>query len=147
MSLIHIINGPNLNKLGTREPEIYGHSTLDDIMRDLADFALKNSTEIYSVQSNIEGEIVTALQDAGDIADGIILNAAAYTHTSIAIRDAVATVPCPVIEVHLSNIYARERFRHTSLIAPVAKGMITGLGKEGYKLALMALLDIIAKPC
>jgi 3-dehydroquinate dehydratase-2 len=136
MKKILIINGPNLNLLGTREPEIYGKFTLADIENKLKDFAKKIDVEIECFQSNHEGEIVDKIGGAKNNFEGIIINPAAYTHTSVAIRDAISSVGMPVIEVHISNIYSREQFRHNSFIAPVAVGQISGLGIKGYLLAL-----------
>jgi 3-dehydroquinate dehydratase-2 len=135
MKKIVIINGPNLNMLGEREPGVYGAEILAEINAWLAREAAALGIDLTFFQSNVEGEIVTAVQDAGG-ADGIVLNAGAYTHYSIAIRDAVATVSAPVVEVHLSNVYAREDFRHVSVIGPVCKGVIAGFGKDSYLLAL-----------
>lgn len=136
---IAIINGPNLNLLGKREPEIYGTETFEDFfIRLKSEFT---EIEFSYYQSNIEGELINAIQKFGFAVDGIILNAAAYTHTSVGIGDAVKAVPAPVIEVHLSNIYARESFRHTSYIAPNASGILAGFGLYGYYLAVMALLQ------
>ncbi|GAB1402323.1 type II 3-dehydroquinate dehydratase [Elusimicrobiota bacterium] len=136
MKKILIINGPNLNLLGTREPEIYGKLTLTDIENTLKDFAKKMNVEIECYQSNHEGEIVDKIGNAKNNFDGIIINPAAYTHTSVAIRDAISSVQIPTVEVHISNIYSREQFRHNSFIAPVAVGQISGLGIKGYLLAL-----------
>jgi 3-dehydroquinate dehydratase-2 len=135
MKRVFVINGPNLNMLGVREPGVYGSETVDEINAWLAGESAKLGFEISFFQSNVEGEIVTAIQDAGS-ADGIVLNAGAYTHYSIAIRDAVAAVAAPVVEVHLSNVYAREDFRHVSVIGPVCKGSIAGFGRDSYLLAL-----------
>jgi 3-dehydroquinate dehydratase-2 len=135
MKRVCIINGPNLNMLGEREPGVYGAATLGEINEWLAGEAAKLGIETTFFQSNVEGEIVTAIQNAGG-ADGIVLNAGAYTHYSIAIRDAVAAVAAPAIEVHLSNVYAREDFRHVSVIGPVCKGVISGFGRDSYLLAL-----------
>ena len=135
---ILVVHGPNLNLLGTREPAIYGRTTLADINGMLEDEARQRDIELRTFQSNSEGELVTAIQDAAEWADAIIINPAAYTHTSVAIRDAIAGTGVPAIEVHLSNIYSRESFRHHSFIAPVAVGQIAGFGKEGYRLALVA---------
>jgi 3-dehydroquinate dehydratase-2 len=132
-----VINGPNLNMLGKREPGVYGSETLDSISAWLEHEAAALGAELTFFQSNIEGEIVAAIQTA-DSCDGIILNAGAYTHYSIAIRDAIASVQTPVVEVHLSNVHAREEFRKTSVIAPVCRGSISGFGKLGYKLALVS---------
>ncbi len=139
MKKILIINGPNLNLLGTREPEIYGKFTLADIENKLKDFAKKINVEIECFQSNHEGEIVDKIGGAKNNFEGIIINPAAYTHTSVAIRDAISSVGMPVIEVHISNIYSREQFRHNSFIAPVAVGQISGLGVDGYLFALEKL--------
>ena len=131
---ILILNGPNLNLLGKREPEIYGNETFEDFFEKLKrDFP---EMELHYFQSNVEGEIINKLQEAGFSFDGIILNAGGYTHTSVAIADAVAAIPAPVIEVHISNIYAREEFRQKSLLSPVCRGIIQGLGIEGYRLAV-----------
>lgn len=131
---IIIINGPNLNLLGKREPEIYGSQTFEDFFQ-----TLKNEfkdIEIDYFQSNIEGEIINKIQETGFTYDGIILNAGAYTHTSIGISDAIKAITTPVIEVHISNTFSRETFRHQSYISPVAKGVIIGFGLDGYRLAL-----------
>ena len=138
MGRITIINGPNLNLLGKREPEIYGSDTFEDAL-----FQWKKEyqgTDIQYKQSNIEGELVNFIQEAGFDGTGIILNAGAYTHTSAAIGDAVAAVPKAVIEVHISNVYAREEFRHKSFISPHASGIIIGMGLRGYQLAIEHLL-------
>ena len=134
-----VINGVNLNLLGSREPDIYGAGSLSDLEGKLCLYAKENGFEIETWQSNIEGEIVERIQSAKGIFDGIVLNAGAYTHTSVAIRDALAAVIIPTVEVHISNIYKREDFRHESLIAPVCLGQITGFGFCGYELALTAL--------
>lgn len=136
MKKVLIINGPNLNLLGTREPEIYGKTTLKDIETELKNKAEKLNVEIECFQSNHEGEIVDKICGAKGNFDAIIINPAAYTHTSVAIRDAFAAVDIPAIEVHISNVYSREEFRHNSLIAPVVVGQIAGLGIQGYLLAL-----------
>ena len=133
---ILVVNGPNLNMLGKREPGLYGSQTLADIETALADQGRKYSIETTFFQSNIEGELVDALQRANDEADGVIINAGAYTHTSIAIRDAVASISIPVVEVHLTNIHAREDFRHKSLLSGVCAGMVAGFGADSYFLAL-----------
>ena len=140
MGKILVLNGPNLNLLGTREPEIYGSLTLADINERLRRRAEAAGVEIEFMQSNHEGVLVDAIQAARDRVDYIILNAAAFTHYSIAIRDAIAAVDVPVIEVHLSNIHQREAFRHKSVIAPVVLGQIAGLGAESYMAALEAIL-------
>ena len=135
---IIIINGPNLNLLGKREPEVYGNATFEEYFKTLQE---KYPTiELNYFQSNIEGELIDKLHEAGFDHDGIILNAAAYTHTSVGIGDAVKGIETPVIEVHISNVHAREEFRHQSYIAPNAKGIIIGLGLKGYELALQAFL-------
>jgi len=133
------LNGPNLNMLGTREPDKYGSTTLPDIEKEISREAKKLNIEIDFFQSNIEGELVTAIQKAKDVYDGIIMNPAAYTHTSVAIRDALLAVCIPTVEIHLSNIHKREEFRHTSLTAPACIGQITGFGKYGYIMALYAI--------
>ena len=137
---ILILNGPNLNLLGTREPEIYGYTTLDDINTMIAARAAEAGIETAFYQSNHEGDLVDAIQQANHKFDFIIFNAAAFTHYSIAIRDAIAAIDVPVIEVHLSNIHQREEFRHTSVLAPVAMGQICGLGVESYLAALEAII-------
>ena len=136
MKKVLIINGPNLNLLGTREPEIYGKTTLKDIETELKNKAEKLNVEIECFQSNHEGEIVDKICGAKGKFDAVIINPAAYTHTSVAIRDAFAAVDIPAIEVHISNVYSREEFSHNSLIAPVVVGQIAGLGIQGYLLAL-----------
>lgn len=136
---VAILNGPNLNLLGTREPEIYGSETLSDIEQLCAQKAAALGLSVDFKQSNIEGELVTWIQDAKENSVGIIINAAAYTHTSVAILDALNTCDCPIIEVHLSNIHQRESFRHKSYVSRAADGMICGLGSIGYTLALDAI--------
>ncbi len=133
-----IIHGPNLNLLGKREPHVYGSKTLDQINFDLTEMAEKYNIEVEILQSNHEGVLIDAVQSADDKFSCIIMNPAAFTHYSIALRDAVAAISVPVIEVHLSNIYAREEFRNSSVIAPVSRGQISGLGPYGYILALQA---------
>jgi 3-dehydroquinate dehydratase-2 len=140
MPVIHIINGPNLNLLGTREPETYGSLTLADIETRLRARAAARGAQITFRQSNHEGDLVTWIQQAGAAAEPVILNAGAYTHTSIAIHDAIRGAKAHVIEVHLSNVHARESFRHKSFIAPVAAGVILGFGALSYELALEAVL-------
>jgi len=137
MKLI-IINGPNLNLLGKREPEIYGSQTFDQYFRELQ-LRFKN-VELAYYQSNIEGELIDKLHEVGFDFDGIILNAAAYTHTSVGIGDAIKGIETPVVEVHISNVYAREDFRHKSFISPNAKGVIFGFGLKGYDLAIHSFL-------
>ena len=141
---IYVLNGPNLNLLGTREPDIYGATTLEDIEALCASTAEAMGMSIDFRQSNQEGELVDWVQEAGARGSGLILNAAAYTHTSVAIGDAVAAIAVPVFEVHLSNIFAREEFRHHSYISAAAKGVICGFGALGYKMALNALGAAIA---
>lgn len=136
MTKILVVNGPNLNMLGTREPEVYGKTTLKDIECEMKAIAEKNKIDIEFFQSNHEGDIVDKICSAKGTFNGIIINPAAYTHTSVAIRDAVSAVDIPTIEVHISNVYSREDFRHISLIAPVCLGQIAGLGTKGYILAL-----------
>ena len=137
--VIHIINGPNLNLVGKREPEVYGNRSLDQYLQELIERYPQHTIDVY--QSNIEGEIVDRLQQVGFDDCGIILNAGGYTHTSVAIADAVAAITAPVIEVHISNIYSREPFRHKSLLSPVCKGIIAGFGLDSYRLALASLSD------
>lgn len=138
---ILVINGPNLNMLGTREPQIYGTLSLDEISDELKEFAreLDGSIKIEFFQSNHEGGIVDKIQGAKDEFDGIIINPAAYTHTSVAIADAIASVGIKTVEVHLSNIYSREEFRHHSFVAPNCLGQVAGFSKNGYKMALLGL--------
>jgi len=133
-----IINGPNLNLLGTRETTVYGDQTFEEYYKTLEN-KFKN-VELTYYQSNIEGELINKLHEFGFTYDGIILNAGGYTHTSVALRDAIAAIKTPVIEVHISNVYAREDFRHTSLIAPKCKGSITGFGLDSYRLAIESFL-------
>ncbi len=135
------LNGPNLNLLGTREPEKYGRTTLAEIEQRVRSRATQLGATVEFRQSNIEGELVSWIQQAKGVFGWIILNAAAYTHTSIALRDAIAAVEVPTIEIHLSNVHAREEFRHKSLIAPVCKGQITGFGANSYLLALEAAVS------
>ncbi|GAB4298866.1 MAG: type II 3-dehydroquinate dehydratase [Desulfuromonadia bacterium] len=142
---ILVIHGPNLNLLGTREPEIYGAATLADIDAMIADLARELGVSVQFFQSNGEGEIVDAIQKGRGRVDGILINPAAYTHTSVAIRDAIAAVGIPTVEVHLSNVHSRESFRRKSLIAPVAVGQIAGFGPQSYLLGLRALFSVIEK--
>ncbi|HSI66906.1 MAG TPA: type II 3-dehydroquinate dehydratase [Planococcus sp. (in: firmicutes)] len=135
------LNGPNLNRLGKREKESYGTFTLKEMEEELQEFAERNGISLTCKQSNHEGELIDWIHQSGDDQlDGIVMNAGAYTHTSIAIRDAIASIQVPVIEVHISNVHSREEFRHHSYIAPVTAGQITGFGRHVYKLALQALL-------
>src|SRR5262245_911995 len=136
------LNGPNLNLLGQREPEVYGRATLADIEAKVRERAAKFGVEIDFHQSNIEGDLVAWIQQAKGKYDAIVLNAAAYTHTSIALRDAIAAVGVPTIEIHLSNVHAREEFRHKSLIAPVCYGQIMGFGANSYVLAVEAAFNV-----
>lgn len=137
---ILVLNGPNLNLLGEREPEVYGHSTLDDIVSDLVERAAGAGATIRHVQSNSEGALVDALHDARTEADGVVFNPGAYTHTSVALRDAISAIGIPVVETHLSNVHAREDFRQSSLLSAVCLGVIGGFGPHSYTLALDALL-------
>ena len=138
MKKILVLNGPNLNLLGKREPDIYGkhsfNSYFDELKRSFCEI------ELFYYQSNIEGEIINKLHEVGFTFDGIVLNAAAYTHTSVAIADAIKAIETPVVEVHISNVYSRESFRHKSYIAPNVKGIITGFGLQSYNLAIMSFL-------
>lgn len=140
---ILVIHGPNLNTLGTREPEIYGSKTLDDINRDLKAEGDQLGAAVEAFQSNHEGAIVEKIQEAMGRHKGLIINPAAFTHTSVAIRDAILLLEIPIVEVHLSNIYKRESFRHKSLLADVVTGQIAGLGVIGYSLALEAVISMI----
>jgi len=134
---LHILNGPNLNLLGLREPEKYGHESFEAYLETLR--TAFSGVGIQYFQSNIEGELIDFLHEVGFDSDGVILNAGGYTHTSVALRDAVAAISAPVIEVHITNVHAREDFRHTSLLSPVCRGVVCGLGLEGYAAALRVL--------
>ncbi len=140
---ILVLHGPNLGLLGSREPGIYGHLTLDDINRQIADAASAFGVEVECKQTDIEGELVQWIGQAGKEVDGLIINPAAYTHTSVAIRDAISASKLKTVEVHLSNTHAREEFRHTSLTAPVCVAQIQGFGPAGYALALKGLVDVL----
>lgn len=144
-ALVYVLNGPNLNMLGVREPEVYGTETLDDLRARTEKAAAKNGLAIDFRQSNIEGEIVNWVQDARGKAKGIIINAGGYTHTSVAILDALQAVSLPTIEVHLSNIFRRDEFRQHSYISLAATGVICGLGSKGYELAVEAMANILNK--
>lgn len=142
---ILVLNGPNLNMLGMREPGVYGTRTLDDINGKLAELAKAAGISVTFMQSNHEGDLIDAIHDAVGRHDILIINPGAFTHYSIAIRDAVAAVSLPVIEVHLSNIHSREEFRHRSVIAPVCLGQISGFGERSYHLALSAAVELLAE--
>ncbi len=141
---VFVLNGPNLNLLGSREPEIYGHTTLADIEAATRKRAAALGLTIDFRQSNHEGELVGWLQEARKAAAAVVLNAGAYTHTSVALHDALKAVELPIIEVHISNPYKREPFRHTSFVSPVATGVICGVGAQGYSLAIEAIASLIA---
>jgi 3-dehydroquinate dehydratase-2 len=142
---ILVVHGPNLNMLGKREKDIYGNVSIDGINKKLKAMARKEAAEVDTVQSNYEGKVVETIQKAAGKYDAIIINPAAFTHTSVAIRDAILAVDVPTIEVHLSNIYKREEFRHKSHIAPVVVGQITGFGENSYYLAMRAALELAKK--
>ena len=139
MKSILILHGPNLNLLGAREPEVYGNFTLEDINEELISCGGDLGVRVRCFQSNSEGDLINALHEAREWAAGVVFNPGAYTHTSIALRDAISAIGIPVVEVHLSNVYAREEFRHKSLLAPVCLGKITGFGWRSYLLGLQAL--------
>ena len=141
--VIHILNGPNLNLLGEREPEIYGSESIDDIQKLTEDFAKSKNAEIIFKQTNHEGELIEMIQDTRKKSDGLIINPAGYTHTSVAIYDALLSLNIPIIEVHISNIYKREKFRHSSYVSMAANSVISGFGIDGYIFALESMLKSI----
>ena len=136
-----VVHGPNLNLLGTREPEVYGSTTLEEIDAELSALAIKADCELESCQSNHEGVLIDRIHEARAWADGIIINPGGLTHSSVSLRDALSACDLPVVEVHISNVFAREAFRHVSLISGIALGIISGLGVRGYRLGLQALLE------
>ena len=141
---ILVVHGPNLNTLGTREPGVYGSLTLDEINTELSEVAKERGAEAEFFQSNHEGALIDRIQEAPSWADGIVINPAGLTHTSVALRDALAGTDLPVVEVHLSNVYARESFRHHSFVSGIALGVVSGFGASSYRLGMMALLDQLA---
>ena len=145
MKKIIILNGPNLNLLGEREKNQYGNVTLEDIKNNCIEYAVKNEIKLSFYQSNIEGELVNQIQDSRKDQDGLIINAGGYTHTSVAIHDALKVLKIPIIELHISNVYNREEFRHKSLISKVANGIICGFGAGGYLMSLQAITRLLKK--
>ena len=145
MKKIIILNGPNLNLLGEREKKEYGTFTIKDIEKSSTEYAKKNGIELTLFQSNLEGELIDKIQSSRKDQDGLIINAGGYTHTSVSIHDALKILKIPIIELHISNIYNREEFRHNSLISKVANGVICGFGLDGYKMALEAMKNILKK--
>lgn len=141
MQRLLLLNGPNINRLGKREEDIYGSFTLQDVEKNLTDLVQKYNYEIDSFQSNHEGELIDQLHAADGMYEGVIFNPAAYTHTSIALHDAIKAIQTPVIEVHISNVHQRESFRHKSLLAPACHGQIVGFGLQSYRLAALAFLE------
>ncbi|MGA9595965.1 MAG: type II 3-dehydroquinate dehydratase [Acidimicrobiia bacterium] len=142
---ILVLNGPNLNLLGTREPDVYGSETLDDIIADLREYSAARDADVTHLQSNSESDLIDALHAARNSVDGVVFNAGAFTHYSIALRDAIAALGLPVIETHLSNVHARESFRHTSVLAPVCLGVVAGLGRDSYFAAIEGLLRYLTR--
>ena len=145
MKKIIILNGPNLNLLGEREKNQYGNVTLEDIKNNCIEYAVKNEIKLSFYQSNIEGELVNQIQKSRNDYNGLIINAGGYTHTSVAIHDALKILKIPIIELHISNIYNREEFRHKSLISKVAKGVICGFGADGYMMSIKAMRNFLKK--
>ena len=139
--IIYILNGPNLNLLGEREPEIYGSESIDDIQKLIEQYAKSKNTEIIFKQTNHEGELIEMIHDARKKSDGLIINPAGYTHTSVAIGDAIKSIDSSVIEIHITNTFARDDFRHVSYITPVAKGLIVGFGLDSYRMAVESVLN------
>jgi 3-dehydroquinate dehydratase-2 len=138
---IHVIHGPNLNLLGTREPDVYGHTTLEEINGELTAVAKERGAQLAFFQSNHEGALIDRIQEAATVADGILINPGGLTHTSVSLRDALAATSLPVVEVHVSNVYARESFRQHSHVSAVALGVVSGFGPRSYRYGLLALID------